>query len=111
MKKLEATIEPYHLDEVREALAESGIDGMTISEVRGIDPHAHKAWYRGSEYVVWFTPHIKLEIVLRDDQVDLCVGALLRCTKTNDDASGEIVVLPIEDMIRVRTGEHLARAA
>ena len=109
MKKLEATIKPFKLDEVREALAVSGIDGMTISEVKGFDPHPHKAWYRGSEYVVWFTPQIKLEIVLRDDQVDLCVGALKRCTRT-DDSCG-IVVLPIDDMIRIRTGEHLARAA
>ena len=111
MKKVEAMIKPFTLDAVQEALVGSGIQGMTISEVKRVEPRAHPAWYRGAEYIVWFAPQIKVEVMVADEQVELCVGAIQRCGKTDDDDSGEIVVLSVEDMIRIRTGEHLRRAA
>jgi nitrogen regulatory protein P-II 1 len=111
MKKVEAVIKPFKLDEVREALVGLGIEGMSVSEVKARDPHARSARYRGTEYVVSFAPEIKLEVVVPDQWVAPCINAIQHVAVTDHDDCGEIVVLQVEDMIRIRTGEHLARAA
>lgn len=109
MKKVEAIIKPFKLDEVREAVVGLGIDGMTVTEVQNIGPQARTAWYRGSQYVV-FAAELKIEIVLADDCVARCIDVLTHVGR-NDHEDGRIVVLPVEDTIRIRSGEHLARAA
>jgi nitrogen regulatory protein P-II 1 len=111
MKKIEAIIEPFKLDEVRASLVGAGIAGMTISEVKRVDPQVHGGWYRGSEYVVWFAPRIKIEVVVPDGQADLCVGALRRGGASDEPDEGTIVVLPVDDAIRIRAGGHLRPAA
>ena len=110
MKKVEALIKPFKLDQVREALVGLGIDGMSVSEVRALDAHARSMRYRGSEYVISFAPEIKIEVVIPDDRLARCIDTIQHVAAT-DDEHGEIVVLPVEDMIRIRTGEHLAHAA
>jgi nitrogen regulatory protein P-II 1 len=110
MKKVEAIVQPFVLDEVRDALIESGLQGMTITEVRGVDPHPHAGWYRGTEYITWFTPRIKIEVVVAEEDVDRCVAAISRNARVGD-TDGEIVVLPVDVMIRIRTGERLVRVA
>ena len=110
MKKIEATIKPFRLDEVREALGTLGVEGMNVQEVKGFDPQARANWYRGTEYVVSFAPQIKLEVVVPDDQLARCVAAIRRCAADEAD-SGQIIVLSVDDSIQIRTGEHLARAA
>jgi len=111
MKKVEAILQPFVLDDVRDALIESGLQGMTITEVRGVDPRPHAGWYRGTEYVTWFTPRIKIEMVVADEEVDACIGAISRSGRVDDVDSGEIVVLPVDELIRIRTGERLMRVA
>ena len=110
MKKVEATIKPFKLNEVRDAIVDLGIDGMTVTEIRNAGPHARTACYRGSEYVM-FAPELKVEIVLSDDRA----GALYRRAhprwRQRPTRDGRIVVLQVEDAIRIRNGEHLARAA
>jgi nitrogen regulatory protein P-II 1 len=109
MKKVEATIKPFKLNEVRDAIVDLGIDGMTVTEVKEVGPHARTACYRGSEYVV-FAPELKVEIVLADDRLARCIDVLTHVAG-NDHKDGRIVVLEVEDTIRIRNGEHLARAA
>ncbi len=106
MKKIEAIIKPFKLDDVKEALNEIGIQGMTISEVKGYGrQRGHKEVYRGAEYVVDFIPKIKIEIVVETDQVDKVLEAIIRAAKTGKIGDGKIFVLPTEQVIRVRTGE------
>ena len=106
MKKIEAIIKPFKLDDVKEALNEIGIQGMTISEVKGYGrQRGHKEVYRGAEYVVDFIPKIKIEIVVETDLVDKVLEAIIRAAKTGKIGDGKIFVLPTEEVIRVRTGE------
>jgi len=106
MKKVEAVIKPFKLDDVKEALNEIGIQGMTISEVKGYGRQkGHKEIYRGAEYVVDFIPKIKIEIVLEASQVDQVVKTIRESAMTGKLGDGKIFVFPVEQAIRVRTGE------
>jgi len=106
MKKVEAIIKPFKLDDVKEALNEIGLQGMTISEVKGYGRQkGHKEIYRGAEYVVDFIPKIKLEIVIEDDRVEAVVEKIQQAANTGKIGDGKIFVLPVEEAIRVRTGE------
>ena len=106
MKKIEAIIKPFKLDDVKEALNEIGIQGMTISEVKGYGRQkGHKEIYRGAEYVVDFIPKIKLEIVVAVDFVDKVIDAIKSAAQTGKVGDGKIFVSPVEQAIRVRTGE------
>ena len=109
MKKIEATFAPYKLEEVRDALVELGLEGMSISEVRAFDPQARPCWYRGSEYVRWFAPLVRMEVVVPSGQVAACVEVIERSARTEDTNGCRVVVLPVDDAIRIRTGERLAR--
>ncbi|MEE4353518.1 MAG: P-II family nitrogen regulator [Desulfatiglans sp.] len=107
MKKIEAIIKPFKLDDVKEALNEIGIQGMTISEVKGYGRQkGHKEIYRGAEYVVDFIPKIKIEIVIGSDRVDNVVETIQKAANTGKIGDGKIFVFPVEDAIRVRTGER-----
>ena len=106
MKKIEAIIKPFKLDDVKEALNNIGIKGMTISEVKGYGRQkGHKEIYRGAEYVVDFIPKVKLEIIVDADQVDEIVEHISQAANTGKIGDGKIFVLPVEEVIRVRTGE------
>lgn len=106
MKKIEAIIRPFKLDEVKEALIEEGIRGMTISEVRGYGRQkGHTETYRGSEYRIEFVPKIKIEIVVDKAKVDKVVDAILRTAKTGQVGDGKIFISDIQDVIRIRTEE------
>ncbi len=106
MKKIEAIIKPFKLDDVKEALNEIGIQGMTISEVKGYGRQkGHKEIYRGAEYVVDFIPKIKIEIIVEAERADLVVDAIKDAANTGKIGDGKIFVLPVGDVIRVRTGE------
>jgi nitrogen regulatory protein P-II 1 len=106
MKKIEVIIRPFKLDEVKEALVEEGIRGLTISEVRGYGRQkGHTETYRGSEYKIEFIPKIKLEIVLDDNQVDSVVDAILRAAKTGQVGDGKIFISDVQEVIRIRTEE------
>ena len=106
MKKIEAIIKPFKLDDVKEALNEAGIQGMTITEVKGYGRQkGHKEIYRGAEYVVDFIPKIKIEIVVDDAITGKVVDAINSAAKTGKIGDGKIFVLPVEEAIRVRTGE------
>lgn len=106
MKKIEAIIKPFKLDDVKEALNEIGIKGMTISEVKGYGRQkGHTEIYRGAEYVVDFLPKIRLEIIVEADQVDLVIDKIVTAARTGKIGDGKIFVLPVERVIRVRTGE------
>jgi len=106
MKKIEAIIKPFRLDDVREALANIGITGMTVSEVKGFGRQkGHTELYRGAEYVVDFLPKIKLEMVVAEEQVDQCVDAIVQTARTGKIGDGKIFVMPVEKIIRIRTGE------
>ncbi|MFC1513144.1 P-II family nitrogen regulator [Thermodesulfobacteriota bacterium] len=106
MKKIEAIIKPFKLDDVKEALNEMGIKGMTISEVKGYGRQkGHKEIYRGAEYVVDFIPKIKLEIIVEAELVDQVVECVRQAANTGKIGDGKIFVLPVEDVVRVRTGE------
>jgi nitrogen regulatory protein P-II 1 len=106
MKKVEAIIKPFKLEEVKDALAEVGIEGMTVSEVKGFGRQkGHTEIYRGSEYTVDFLPKIKLEIVLSDEQVDSAVKAICAGAKTGKIGDGKVFVLPVERAVRIRTDE------
>jgi nitrogen regulatory protein P-II 1 len=106
MKKIEAVIKPFKLDDVKEALNEIGIQGMTISEVKGYGRQkGHKEIYRGAEYVVDFIPKIKIEIVVAADCADQVVQKIRAAANTNKIGDGKIFVLPVEEAVRVRTGE------
>ena len=106
MKKIEAIIRPFKLDEVKEALIEEGIHGLTISEVRGYGRQkGHTETYRGSEYQIEFIPKIKIEIVVDDVLLDKVVDAILRTAKTGQVGDGKIFISDIQDVIRIRTEE------
>lgn len=107
MKKIEAIIKPFKLDEVKEALQEVGLQGITITETKGFGRQkGHTELYRGAEYVVDFLPKIKIEIVLEDHLVDRTVEAIISAAHTGRIGDGKIFVSPIEEAIRIRTGER-----
>ncbi len=107
MKKIEAIIKPFKLDEVKAALTDIGIQGMTVSEVKGYGRQkGHKEIYRGAEYVVDFIPKVKIEIVLADPEVDKVVDTIRNAALTGKIGDGKIFVLPVERVLRVRTGEE-----
>ncbi len=111
MKKVEAIIKPFKLDEVREALTEIGVTGLTATEVKGFGRQkGHTELYRGAEYVVDFLPKVKLELVIDDDKVDACIEAVVKAARTGKIGDGKIFVTPIEQVIRIRTGETGADA-
>jgi nitrogen regulatory protein P-II 1 len=106
LKKVEAIIRPFKLDEVKIALVNAGIVGMTVSEVRGFGRQKGQTErYRGSEYTVEFLQKLKLEIVVEDNQVDLVVGHIIKAAKTGEIGDGKIFISPVEQVIRIRTGE------
>jgi nitrogen regulatory protein P-II 1 len=107
MKKIEAIIKPFKLDDVKEALSEVGIQGITVSEVRGFGRQkGHTELYRGAEYIVDFLPKIKIDVVLDDDLVDRAVEAIVQAARTGRIGDGKIFVVPVETVIRIRTGER-----
>ncbi|MDR1648502.1 MAG: P-II family nitrogen regulator [Zoogloeaceae bacterium] len=106
MKKIEAIIKPFKLDTVREALSEIGIAGLTVTEVKGFGRQkGHTELYRGAEYVVDFLPKIKLEIALPDERVEVAIDTICRAANTGKIGDGKIFVLPVEEVVRIRTGE------
>jgi nitrogen regulatory protein PII len=106
MKKIEAVIKPFKLDEVREALSEIGVNGLTVTEVKGFGRQkGHTELYRGAEYVVDFLPKIKLELVVADGMVDAAVEAVIKSAHTGKIGDGKIFVSSVEQVIRIRTGE------
>ena len=106
MKKIEAIIKPFKLEEVKDALAEVGIEGMTVVEVKGFGRQkGHTEIYRGSEYTVDFLPKIKIEVVLADNQVDPAVSAIVKAARTGKIGDGKIFVTAIEEAVRIRTEE------
>lgn len=111
MKCIVAIIKPFRLDDVREALSELGIAGMTVSEAKGFGRQkGHTELYRGAEYVVDFLPKLKLEIVVADEQVDACIHAITESARTDKIGDGKIFVFPVETVVRIRTGERDAQA-
>ncbi|MFT5444645.1 MAG: nitrogen regulatory protein P-II 1 [Myxococcota bacterium] len=107
MKKVEAIIKPFKLDEVKEALQQIGVQGLTVTEVKGFGRQkGHTELYRGAEYVVDFLPKIKLEIVITDEMVDKAVEAIIEAANTGRIGDGKIFILPLEESIRIRTGER-----
>ena len=111
MKKIEAIIKPFKLEEVKDALAEVGIEGMTVSEVKGFGRQkGHTEIYRGSEYTVDFLPKIKLEIVVSDEHLDAAVAAIVKAAKTGKIGDGKVFVSHIEEAVRIRTEEKGAGA-
>jgi nitrogen regulatory protein P-II 1 len=107
MKKIEAIIKPFKLDDVKEALKEAGVQGLTVTEVKGFGRQkGHTELYRGAEYVIDFLPKIKLEIVIPDDMVTKVVDAIIDSAKTGKIGDGKIFILPMEEVIRIRTGER-----
>jgi nitrogen regulatory protein P-II 1 len=107
MKKIEAVIKPFKLDEVKEALHEIGVQGMTVTEVKGFGRQkGHTELYRGAEYVVDFLPKIKLEIAVSDDMAEKVVEAIAGAANTGRIGDGKIFVMPIEQAVRIRTGER-----
>ncbi|HMQ73315.1 MAG: P-II family nitrogen regulator [Rhodoferax sp.] len=106
MKQVTAIIKPFKLDEVREALGEIGVSGLTVTEVKGFGRQkGHTELYRGAEYVVDFLPKVKVEIVVKDDDVERCIECIVRAAKTGKIGDGKIFVTPVEQVIRIRTGE------
>ena len=106
MKLITAVIKPFKLDEVREALSAIGVQGLTVTEVKGFGRQkGHTELYRGAEYVVDFLPKVKVEVVVKDDEVDRCIDAILKAAKTGKIGDGKIFVVPVEQVIRIRTGE------
>lgn len=111
MKCIVAIIKPFRLDDVREALSEIGVAGMTVSEAKGFGRQkGHTELYRGAEYVVDFLPKLKLEIVVDDDRVDPCIEAITESARTDKIGDGKIFVFPVETVVRIRTGERDAQA-
>lgn len=107
MKKIEAIIKPFKLDDVRESLSEIGIAGMTATEVKGFGRQkGHTELYRGAEYVVDFLPKVKIEIVVTEDQTEPCIEAITEAARTGKIGDGKIFVTPVEKVIRIRTGEQ-----
>ncbi|NOT54987.1 MAG: P-II family nitrogen regulator [Deltaproteobacteria bacterium] len=111
MKKIEAIIKPFKLDDVKEALSKLGIHGMTISEVKGFGRQkGHTELYRGAEYVVDFLPKVKIELLLDDSQVDKVAEAIIATARTGRIGDGKIFIFPVDDVVRIRTGEHGSQA-
>ncbi len=107
MKKVEAIIKPFKLDEVKESLSSVGVQGLTVSEVKGFGRQkGHTELYRGAEYVVDFLPKVKLEVIVTDDKVGDVVAAIEKAARTGRIGDGKIFVMPIEEVIRIRTGER-----
>ena len=107
MKKIEAVIKPFKLDEVKEALQEIGLKGMTVTEVKGFGRQkGHTELYRGAEYVVDFLPKVKIEVVVDDQLAERAVEAIQQAAKTDRIGDGKIFVYPVEDAVRIRTGER-----
>ncbi|KAF1022742.1 MAG: Nitrogen regulatory protein P-II [Paracidovorax wautersii] len=107
MKLITAIIKPFKLDEVREALADYGVSGLTVTEVKGFGRQkGHTELYRGAEYVVDFLPKVKIELVVNDADVDRCVEAVLNAARTGKIGDGKIFVSPVERIVRIRTGEE-----
>ncbi|BDZ72884.1 MULTISPECIES: P-II family nitrogen regulator [Methylophaga] len=107
MKKIEAIIKPFKLDDVRQALSDIGVTGMTVTEVKGFGRQkGHTEFYRGAEYVVDFLPKVKLEIAVADDKVDGVIEAVIKAANTGRIGDGKIFVTPLEQAIRIRTGEQ-----
>ena len=106
MKKIEAIIKPFKLDEVREALSDIGVSGLTVTEVKGFGRQkGHTELYRGAEYVVDFLPKVKIEIVIADDLVDTAIDSIIKAAQTGKIGDGKIFVMPVEQVVRIRTGE------
>ncbi|NOQ80819.1 MAG: P-II family nitrogen regulator [Gammaproteobacteria bacterium] len=107
MKKVEAIIKPFKLDDVREALSEIGVTGMTATEVKGFGRQkGHTELYRGAEYVIDFLPKVKLEIVIQEELVERCIEVITDAARTGKIGDGKIFVSPIEKIVRIRTGEQ-----
>ena len=107
MKKIEAIIKPFKLEDVKDALSEAGITGMTVSDVKGYGrQQGHSELYRGAEYVVDFLPKIKIELIIADDDVDSTIDLIIAAAKTGKIGDGKIFISPIERIIRIRTGEE-----
>jgi len=107
MKKIEAIIKPFKLDDVREALSEIGITGMTATEVKGFGRQkGHTELYRGAEYVVDFLPKVKIEVVLGDDDAERCIETITQAARTGKIGDGKIFVSNVEKVVRIRTGEQ-----
>ena len=107
MKKIEAIIKPFKLDDVREALSDIGVTGMTSTEVKGFGRQkGHTELYRGAEYVIDFLPKVKIEIVVKNDQLDPCLDAITGAARTGKIGDGKIFVSSVERVIRIRTGEE-----
>ncbi|PXX51144.1 P-II family nitrogen regulator [Aquitalea magnusonii] len=106
MKKIEAVIKPFKLDEVREALSDIGINGLTVTEVKGFGRQkGHTELYRGAEYVVDFLPKVKVEVILADDLVDRAIESIVAAARTGKIGDGKIFITPVEQVVRIRTGE------
>ena len=106
MKMITAVIKPFKLEEVREALAECGVTGLTVTEVKGFGRQkGHTELYRGAEYVVDFLPKVKVEVVVREEDVDRCVDAIVNAARTGKIGDGKIFVTEVERVIRIRTGD------
>ncbi len=106
MKKIEAIIKPFKLEDVKEALASLGVEGMTVSEVKGFGRQkGHTEIYRGSEYTVDFLPKVKIEVVLADNVVSAAADAIVKAAKTGKIGDGKVFIYPVENVIRIRTGE------
>jgi nitrogen regulatory protein P-II 1 len=107
LKKIEAIIKPFKLDEVKEALQEIGIQGLSVTEVKGFGRQkGHTELYRGAEYVVDFLPKVKIEVVLADDMIETAIDAIVAAARTDKIGDGKIFVTPVEQAIRIRTGEQ-----
>ncbi|MDO5640213.1 MAG: P-II family nitrogen regulator [Neisseria sp.] len=107
MKKIEAIIKPFKLDDVREALTEIGITGMTVTEVKGFGRQkGHTEIYRGAEYAVDFLPKVKLELVLADEDVERAIEVIVEAARSGKIGDGKIFVLPVDEAVRIRTGER-----
>ena len=106
MKQITAIIKPFKLDEVREAMAEVGASGLTVTEVKGFGRQkGHTELYRGAEYVVDFLPKVKVEVVVKDSDVEHCIDAIVKAAKTGKIGDGKIFVTAVEQVVRIRTGE------
>ena len=106
MKKVEAIIKPFRLDEVKDALHEAGVQGMTVSEVKGFGRQkGHTELYRGAEYVVDFLPKVKIEVIVSDHLADKVVSTIVAAARTGSIGDGKVFVLPLDESIRIRTGE------
>ncbi len=107
MKKIEAVIKPFKLEDVKDALAQAGVTGMTVSDVKGYGrQQGHSELYRGAEYVVDFLPKIKLELVVAEKDVDSIISVIMESAKTGKIGDGKIFVSPVEKTVRIRTGEQ-----